>query len=391
MNEHLKKLLDERAAKADAMRALLDGAEAETRNLTGAEGESYDALEAEYDDLTRQIERVQKQIARETDLDQSLSKPLHGGGDEDQRDDDNAATYQRAFWKAQKGEALDTTEHRALSVGADDKGGYLVPESFATTIIAGLTAKSYIRNVATVSSSTSTENLPVEGDDGENSWIDEAGTYAESDPTIGRVVLKAYKTGRIVKVTDEALQDTIPSIESYVSMKFVNSTTKSEEAAFATGNGALKPTGVLVTAETGVTTASATAIDSDEIIDLEYSLDEDYEQNASWMMNKNTKKLIRKLKDGDGNYLWSRGFAGEPDTLDGYPIIVNKHFPDVATGASPIAFGDFSYYHIKDRSVMTVKKLTEKYADTAHVGFRVDKRVDGKLVIPGAVKKMVMA
>ncbi|UFH59830.1 phage major capsid protein [Sulfurovum mangrovi] len=393
MNEHLKKLLAQRTAKQEAMQALLDTASTEERGLTKEEGDQYDTLEREFDNITKDIERTKKQIEREEQLDKPQRKPLGGGSDrtdegtEEQREE----LYQRAFWKAQKREPLTAEETRALTEGAADKGGYLVPTNFATTIIEKLAEKSYMRPIATVSSSTSTEKIPVEGDDGANGWIDESGTYPESDPTIGQVSLAAYKTGRILKVSEEVMEDSIPAIEGYVAMKFTKSTTSAEEAAFVSGDGTGKPTGFLVTATLGKTAASATALTADEIIDLEYSVDEDYAQNGKWMMNRNTLKVIRKMKDSNGDYLWSKGFGGEPDTLDGKPIVVNKHMPDIGASASPIAFGDFRYYHIKDRLVMDIKRLDEKYADTGHIGFRVTKRVDGKLVLADAVKKLTMA
>ncbi|MDD5406006.1 MAG: phage major capsid protein [Sulfurovaceae bacterium] len=390
LKQRLEALRAQRTVKQDEMNALLNKASEEKRSLNDEESTRYDALDSEFDSISADMKRVEKQIERERDLDQPQRKPLHNEGSQEQRDED-AQLYQRAFWKAQKGEALTPDESRSLNIGTADKGGYLVPESFATTIIAKQTEKSYMRGIATVSASTSTENLPVEGDDGENGWIDEEGDYPESDPTIGKVQLAAWKTGRIVKVTEESLKDTAPAIEAYVSMKFAKSTTKAEEAAFVSGNGTKKPIGFLVTAQTGVTAASATAITSDEIIDLKYSLDEDYDQNAVWMMNRKTLKTIRKMKDANGDYLWSKGFGGEPDTLDGKPIVVNKHMPDIATGTAPIAYGDFSYYHIKDRLAMDLMKLDQLYAKTGHVGFRITKRVDGKLVLAEAVKKLVMA
>ena len=394
MNKHLEKLLALRAEKAEAMKALLSAAEKEGRQLTEDEGKKYDEMDRELDGLAADIQRVNRQLAVDRELDGLQRQPLVAGTQRSENVDNHAdeiAVYRRAFWKAQKKEALTPDEARSLNTGSDAKGGYLVPESFAETVITKLGEKSYIRNIANVSASTTTENLPVEGDDGESTWVDEEGTYGESDPEIGRVTMEAWKAGRIVKVTDEALQDTVPAIEDYVAMKFAKSTTKLEEEAFVNGDGVKKPKGFLLDAEVGVTTASSTAFTADEIIDLEYSLDEDYEKNAVWMMNKNTKAMVRKLKDSNGDYLWSKGLNGEPDTLDGYPIIVNKHMPDVASGKKPIAFGDFGYYYIKDRLVMNIKRLNEKYADTGHVGFRVDKRVDGKLVLPEAIKTMVMA
>ncbi|AXX89336.1 phage major capsid protein [Arcobacter suis] len=343
---------------------------------------NYDAAKKEVDSLTAQIETLDIQAKLRNQVDDVLPS---ASIDKDKEFERNA------FWNMAKGKNLSIDEMKALSTTEGAKGGYLVPETFATTIILKSAEKSYIRNIANVSTSSHTENIPVEGDDGENGWIDEEGVYPESDPTLGQIQLAAWKTGRIVKVTDEALDDTVPAIENYIAMKFVKSTVKSEEKAFVDGDGVKKPTGFLLTAQIGKVAASSVAITSDDLLDLMGSLDPDYEQNAVLMMNKNTKNLLRKLKDSTGQYLWVPGFNGDPDTFDKKTIVINKFMPDVATGKKPIAYGDFSYYYIKDRKVMTLKRLDELYSTTGHVGFRIDKRVDGKLALPEAIKTLRMA
>lgn len=391
MRKRLQAKKDEARKLVEEMNGLYLGAESEKRSLTDAESESFKQKEAQYEALKEDIRRLEKLVAAE-DFENEVPKgSVRDLGDSGKENgDEKSKLYRSAFWKAQTKQPLNAEESRALATNSDSKGGYLVPETFATTIIEKAAEMSYIRDLATVSTSSSVENIPVEGDDGENGWIDEEGVYPESDPTIGQVALAAYKTGRIVKVTDEALQDTIPAIEGYVAMKFTKSTVKAEEAAFVTGDGNKKPTGFLVTAVVGKTTASTAGFTGDEIIDLMTSLDEDYDANAYLMMNKNTRAAIRKLKDSTGQPLWVQGFGGNPDTFDNKPIRINKYMPDIAPGAKPIAYGDFSYYNIKDRTIMTIKRLDEKYADTGHVGFRVDKRVDGKLVIPEAIKTLLI-
>lgn len=391
MRKRLQAKKEEAKRLVAEMNGLYLGAEAEKRSLTDTESESFKQKEAQYEVLKEDIRRLEKLVAAE-EFDNEVPKDGvrdigHNGKNEG---DEAKNVYRSAFWKAQTKQTLNAEESRALTTGTDSKGGYLVPETFATTIITKAAEMSYIRDLATVSTSNSVENIPVEGDDGANGWIDQEGTYPESDPTIGQVTLSAYKTGRIVKVTDEALQDTIPAIEGYVVMKFTKSTVKAEEAAFVTGDGDKKPTGFLVTADIGKTTASTSGFTADEIIDLMTSLDAEYDSNAYLMMNKNTRAAIRKLKDSTGQYLWVQGFGGNPDTFDGKPIRINKYMPDVAAGTKPIAYGDFSYYNIKDRSIMTIKRLDELYAGTGHVGFRVDKRVDGKLVMAGAIKTLLI-
>jgi len=388
--QQLRELL---AQHDTAMRALLD---ANPEGLDDAQSQKYDDLEKAYDDtrakLDQAVARDAKAQEREKFLATAQRAPLVAGiKNQDEQGDDKNDNYRNAFWTAQKREPLSSTQVRALSVGEAEKGGYLVPEEFQTTIINLLTEKSYMRPLATVSSSSSIENLPVEGDDGANGWISEGGAYPESDPTVGQQTMKAYKTGRILKVTEELLQDSISSIEAYIALKFTKSTIKAEELAFVSGDGVGKPTGFLISAQVGITAASASNVTSDEIIDLWGSLDEDYAANAVWKMNRNTLVMLMKLKDAQGDYIVNKGLNGAPNTLLGRPIVINKHMPDVAAGSKPISFGDMSYYFIKDRKAMSMKRLDEKYADTGHIGFRVDKRVDGKLVIPEAVKVLQMA
>jgi HK97 family phage major capsid protein len=370
---------------------------ANPNGLSEAQAKEYDELDAQFDQTQVQIadavSRAEKAEKRESYLKSEQRAPLVGGtpsGTQAEGEEKNE-TYRAAFWKGQSRKPLTEAETRALNEGTADKGGYLVPTTFAETIITKLGEKSPMRALGTVSISTSTENIPVEGDDGANGWIDEAGVYPESDPTIGQVIMKAYKTGRIIKVTEELLQDSFSSIEAYIAMKFTKSTTKAEELAFVIGDGVGKPTGFLVDAQIGKTAASTTAFTADEIIDLWGSLDEDYAADATWKMNRNTLVKLMKLKDSNGDYLVTKGLNGAPTTLLGRPIVLNKNMPDIAAGATPISFGDMSYYFIKDRKAMSMKRMDELYATTGHVGFRIDKRVDGKLVLPEAVKVLKMA
>ena len=140
----------------------------------------------------------------------------------------------------------------------------------------------------------------------------------------------------------------------------------------------------------GVTTAAADKITADEIIDLIYSLKVPYRQNARFYMNDQTVKVIRKLKDGNGQYLWQPAMAeGMPSTLLGFPV-ESTQAPTISAEALVIAFGDLDYYWIADRTDMDIRRLNELYADYGQVGFRGSRRVDGKVVQAEAIKLMKM-
>ena len=140
-----------------------------------------------------------------------------------------------------------------------------------------------------------------------------------------------------------------------------------------------------------MTAASATAITMDEVMDLFYSLRAPYRRNSVFIMNDSTVKALRKLKNGNGDYLWQPSVrAGQPDTLLNRPVYTSTFMPEAASDAKPIMFGDLSYYWIADRTTRTFKRLDELYAATGQVGFLGSERVDGKLVLPEAVKVMAM-
>ena len=228
---------------------------------------------------------------------------------------------------------------------------------------------------------------------GTASWIDEEGAYTESDDSFGQVSIGAYKLGTMIKVSEELLNDSVFDLESYIAREFARRIGTKEEEAFFTGDGTGKPLGILAAsggAETGVTAASATAVTADELMDLFYSLKSPYRKNAVWILNDSTIKAIRKLKDNNGQYLWQPSLvAGTPDTILGRPVKTSTYMPAIAAGAKTIAFGDFSYYWIADRQGRSFKRLNELYAANGQVGFLGSQRVDGKMILPEAVKVLV--
>ena len=138
----------------------------------------------------------------------------------------------------------------------------------------------------------------------------------------------------------------------------------------------------------GVTLNSA-AITADSLIDLFYSLRAPYRRNAVWIMNDSSVKAIRKLKDKNDQYLWQTALtAGTPDTILNRPVYTSPYVPEVAAGNKVMIFGDLQYYWIVDRQGRVFKRLNELFATTGQVGFMTTQRVDGKMVLPEAVKVM---
>ena len=193
---------------------------------------------------------------------------------------------------------------------------------------------------------------------------------------------------------EELLNDSAFDLESYFATEFARRIGDKEEEAFLVGDGNKKPLGIFAEtggADVGVTAASATAITADELINLFYSLEAPYRKNAIWIVNDATIAAVRKLKDTTGQYLWQPALhEGGHETLLGKKIYTSPFVPELAAGAKTVAFGDFSFYWIGDRQGVTFRRLNERYADTGQVGFLATKRLDGKLVLPEAIKVLQM-
>ena len=278
----------------------------------------------------------------------------------------------------------------ALQVGTDSEGGYLVPDEYERTLVQGLEEENVLRSLCTViQTSSGDRKIPLVASHGTASWVDEEGTIPDSDDTFGQITIGAHKVATMIKVSDELLQDSVFNIESYIAAEFARRIGAAEEEAFITGNGTGKPTGLLHAtngAGIGVTTNGNTPT-ADEIFDLIHSIKSVYRKKAVFLLNDSTLKALRKLKDGQGQYLWQPGLKeGQPDTLLNYRLVTSPFMPEIDSGNKVILFGDFKSYWIADRQGRSFQRLNELYAATGQVGFRATQRVDGRLVLAEAMK-----
>ena len=278
-----------------------------------------------------------------------------------------------------------------LKIGEDDHGGYLVPDEYERQLIDALQEQNIFRQLAhVISTSSGDRKIPVVRSHGTAAWIDENAAYPESDDTFGQISISAFKLATTIKVSDELLHDSVFDVPSYIAKEFARRIGSAEEEAFFVGDGAGKPTGILNDkdgAQVGITTGSATAITFDDVMDLFYSLRAPYRKRAAFVVNDATVKAIRKLKNGNGDYLWQPSLTvGAPDMLLGRPVYTSAYMPTIGAGAKTILFGDLGYYWVADREGRSFKRLNELYAATGQVGFLASERVDGKLILPEAVK-----
>jgi HK97 family phage major capsid protein len=391
--------LREKRAKAwDAAKAFLDSKRGADGLLSAEDVATYEKMEADVVNLGKEIDRLERQQALDAELNKPVNTPITGKpGQPNPENKTGRASdeYKRAFWNAMRSKTAGYEVLNALQVGTDSEGGYLVPDEFERTLVEALQEENIFRTMAKIIQTASGDRkIPVVASKGTASWVDEEGAIPESDDAFGQVSIGAYKLATMIKVSEELLNDSVFNLESYIAREFARRIGAKEEESFFIGNGTGKPTGIFNAtggAELGVTAASATAITVDEIMDLFYSLKSPYRKNAVFVMNDSTVKAIRKLKDGNGQYLWQPSIsAGQPDTILNRPVKTSAYVPTIAAGAKTIAFGDFGYYWIADRQGRSFQRLNELYAATGQVGFKATQRVDGKLILSEAIKVLKM-
>lgn len=390
----LIELVNKRKNLLDAMDKFLDTRKNEKGCLSKEDDETYADMEKEFDSLTNEIGRAQRREAMEKEMEKPVNTPITSKPmktDDDENTGRGSKAYNKNFWNMMRSKAVRPDVVDALQVGTDTEGGFLVPDEFEQTLVEALEEENIFRKLAhVITTSSGDRKIPVVATKGSASWVDEEGAITESDDAFSQVSIGAYKLGTLIKVSNELLNDSAFDLESYISTEFARRIGNKEEDAFFNGDGAGKPTGILNAtggAQVGVTAASATAITADEIIDLFYSLKAPYRKKAVWILNDATVKIVRKLKDKNDNYLWQPALtSGTPDTILGRPVYTSSFVPIAAAGAKTVIFGDISYYWIADRQGRNFKKLSELYAANDQTGFVATQRVDGKLVLPEAIK-----
>lgn len=387
-------LREKRAKVWEQAKAFLDEKRGENGLLSAEDTATYEKMEADVVNLGKEVERLERQAAIDLELSKATStaiKTIPGADMKKQATDE----YTRAFWNAMRRPVLNEGDRQSLTVGTDSEGGYLAPDEFERTLIEALEEENIMRGLAKIiKTSSGDRKIPVVASKGTATWVDEEGPIIESGDTFSQVTIGAYKLATMIKVSEELLNDSVFDLSSYIAKEFGRRIGAKEEEAFFTGDGEGKPTGIFNNtggAQLGVTTAKATEITADELLDLFYSLKAPYRKKAVFVMNDATVKAIRKLKDGTGQYLWQPSItAGEPDTLLNRPVKTSAYIPTLEAAAKVIAFGDCGYYWIADRQGRAFQRLNELYAATGQIGFKATQRVDGKLILAEAVKVLQM-
>ena len=294
-------------------------------------------------------------------------------------------------------------EGKALSTAVAGDGGYLVDPETSEIVRSVLKATASIRKIASVVTveATSFDVLIDHGDVG-SGWATESGSVSETaTPTIDRISIPLHELSALPKASQRLLDDSAFDIDGWLAGRIAAKFAQAEAAAFVAGDGIDKPKGFLAHptvpdatwswgslgyVATGSSGDFSTAAPADALIDLVYALGAEYRAGASFVLNSKTAGRIRKLKDGDGRFIWSDGLAaGEPARLLGYPVLIAEDMPDIAAGATAIAFGDFGAgYTVAERPDLRI--LRDPFSAKPHVLFYATKRVGGDVSDFAAIK-----
>ncbi len=304
--------------------------------------------------------------------------------------------------------ALRDLEGKALSVGSDPDGGYLVPDETEATVNRALKDISPIRAIAgirQVSASVYKRPFAISGPD--TGWVGETVARTETNaPTLAELSFPTMELYSMPAATASLLDDSAVNIDEWLAEEVRIAFAEQEGTAFVVGDGVNKPKGFLDyttvdnaawtwgnvgTVSTGTAGAFPASDPSDVLIDLIYSVRSGYRGNAHFVMNRSTQAEIRKMKDADGTYLWQPAARpGESSTLMGFPVIESEDMPDIAADSHSVAFGDFRRgYLIVDR--VGIRVLRDPYSSKPYVLFYTTKRVGGGIQDFEAIKLLKFA
>ena len=292
-------------------------------------------------------------------------------------------------------------EQKLLSLGDQTQAGFLAGPEMVNELIKAIVEFSPFRDLARVRSTSRTSiHVPKRTGVFSAAWTAEQGTRTErTGLTYGLEEIPTHELYALTDITEQMLEDSLFNLEAELNLEFTEQFGVAEGIAFLTGTSAGQPEGLLNnTAIAEDNSGNASLIEdasgqANGLIDLQHNLKTGYARNASWILNRKTLGAIRKLKDGNNNYIWAAGAAvGNPATILGDPYTEMPDMPDVAANANPIAYGDWARgYSVVDRIALSVLRDPFTQATSGAIRFIARRRVGGQVVLAEAIRKLKVA
>lgn len=398
----------------------------ELKETIQALGKAFDAFKAENDARLKEIEKkgaADPLLAEKVDkinadiaqisalkkqldtLETAVAQGQFPGGGKNELDRVKAQhkdAFAKFFRKGAEGGLRDLEVQAGLSTLSDPDGGFLVPEDYEQAIDRVALSVSAMRRLATVRTiGTDTYKKLVNQGGASSGWVGEKGARAETNtPTLTEIAINTKEIYAMPAATQTLLDDSRVDIAGWLADEVSIEFSEQESEAFINGNGVEQPKGIAAYAmaanssyvwgKVGYITSGNSSLvnDLDKLIDLQHALKPVYRNGAAWLMNDATLATIRKMKDGDGNYIWVPGLKdGAPDTLLGKPVEIDDNVDDIGADKYPIFFANFKRaYLIIDRQ--GVRVLRDPYTTKPYVLFYTTKRVGGGIVMYEAIKAL---
>ena len=380
----LKEMLEKRSAllskQEEALKALENGEE--VRAFTEQELADYNARNKEIDDLTATIKAINEQRGGEINL------PA-----EDDPDKDKDKAEERAFVDYLRSGKPMGVETRSDSNWTPAANGAVIPTSIANKIIEKVTELSPVFGLATKYNVGGTLTIPYYDESDGTIEVDYADEFTEGESTSGKlsaITLGGYLARAVSKVSKKLINNSVFDILGYVIGKVA------EKIALWVDGELLVGTSEKIAGLSGakqiVTAKSATAITADELIDVQDMIPDVYQGNSIWIMSRKTRSAIRKLKDGDGNYILNKDATAKWGySLFGRPVYVAAKMPDMGTGKTAIYYGDFSGLAVKISENVSIEVLREKYAVQHAYGVVAFLEMDAKIENDQKIAALKMA
>lgn len=437
--DKIKELGEEREKVIKIQETINDKAVEENRALTPEEQEQWDNADKDFEKYTNEIEALrtadEKEQKRKDDLEKRRKdmkknpyndpiRPDPNNNDEDTRDlvdlpesgefrtalqayreitggKLGTKEYRDLFNRALSGDINAAHEVRALQADLDASGGFLVaPEQFTTELIKDVdnmaVVKSKAKNIY-VAKAASYGAPALQDDPADPVWTSEIKT-GDEDSTMDfeKRDLYPHPVAKRIKVSEPLIRKSLLGIDNLVRERLAYKLEYVAETAFMTGDGTNKPLGLFTGSNLGISTSrdvtahnTTTALKADNIVDTFYNLKAQYMQKAEWIMHRDVVKMIRKLKTGEGEYIWQSGLAeNAKPTIMGRPYTMSEYAPNTFSSAEYMAIvGDFSWYWIVTALNMQVKVLSELYAETNQIGYIIRAEIDAMPVLEEAFSR----
>lgn len=291
--------------------------------------------------------------------------------------------YHEHFWNVMRGK--DAFIDR-INKGRDGQTGtFAMPDTSNNKYNQAISKRSLFRNIASVIPAyNGTSHIMAKNFEDMAMWVPEGASIPVYDGTddFTNISIELYKLGVVTKLDLDFVSDSSFDVEKYLINRLAKSFDRAEENAFINGDGNNQPTGILNNSNGAEVAFTIETITYDDVINLYFSVKPEYRKNAVWLMNDETAMALRKLKDSAGNYLW----RDSDDTIFGKKVVISEFMPNAESGKKPIAFGDFSYYWIVDRTPVSVRTLREKFLVIQQIGYLAIEFLDAKLIRKEAIK-----